>query len=83
LGVLIVLALAVLVAGLFIKLGGHKASGEATGFTPPPGARLVTTEVSGDRLILHLRVGSTDEVDIVDTQNGHLISRLVFAPARP
>jgi hypothetical protein len=84
LGVLIVLALGVLVARLFIKLGGHKAASDAAAsYVPPPDARLITMEVSNDRLILHLRSGVSDEIDIVDTQSGRLVARLKFPSARP
>jgi hypothetical protein len=84
LGVLIVMALGVLVAGFAFGVGGHAASHEmSASFAPPAGTKLVSMEVSGDRLILHLRSATSDEVDIVDTQNGHLISRLAFPPAGP
>jgi hypothetical protein len=84
LGVLIVLALGILVVGLFIKLGGHKPPGDAPdAYVAPPDAKLLSTEVSNDRLILHLRTGASDEIDIVDTQSGRLVARLKFPPAKP
>ena len=86
LGVLILLALGVLVVGFAVKLGGHRASGSAgdvISYTPPPGAKLVTMEISNDRLILHLRSAASEEVDIIDTDNGHLVARLKFAPSGP
>jgi hypothetical protein len=86
LGVLILLALGVLVVGFAVKLGGHRASG-TTGdtftYAPPPGAKLVSMEISNDRLIIHLKSATAEEVDIIDTDNGHLVARLKFAPAGP
>jgi hypothetical protein len=84
LGILILLALATLVVGFVFKLGSRSAHrGEATAFVPPPGASIVAMEVSGDRLVLHLHTASGDEVDIVDTESGKLVSRLKFAAPAP
>jgi hypothetical protein len=80
LGVLIVVALGALIFGFVLRAGSHKpAAIAADAFAPPAGSKLVSTEVSNDRLILHLRDGTTDEIDIVDTTNGHLVARLRFA----
>ncbi|HEY5049021.1 MAG TPA: hypothetical protein VII49_13480 [Rhizomicrobium sp.] len=82
LGVLIVIALGILVVGLAVKLGGRGASRDTTPvFAPPSGAKLLSMETSEDRLILHVRSVSSDEIDIVDTRNGRLVARLAFAPA--
>ncbi len=82
LSILIVLALGALVVGFVVKSGGHKPVAVATdSYTPPPGARFVSMEVSADRLILHLRSASSDEIDIVDTQSGRLVTRLKFPAA--
>jgi len=85
LGVLIVLALATLVVGFVFRLGSRSAGrGESAAvFSPPPGARIVSMEVSGDRLILHLRTSTSEEIDIVDTESGRLVARLKLAPAVP
>ena len=83
LGVLIVLALGVLVAGLSLRLGGHgpsRVDGSTAQFTLPAGARVVSSDVSGDRLVLRLKGSFGDEVDIVDTQTGHLVAKLRSAP---
>jgi hypothetical protein len=84
LGVLLVIALGILVTGLTLKWGSHKSAGPASAaFAPLPGAKLVSMEVSNDRLILHLRNGASEEIDIVDTQSGRLVARLNFdAPGR-
>jgi len=79
LGVLIVIALGVLVAGLSMRLGGHgtKSGAETPAqFTLAPGARVVSADVSGDRLVLRLKGGFGDEIDIIDMQNGRLIARM-------
>ena len=81
LGVLIALALGTLVVGFVFKLGSRSVvKGETAVFEPPPGARIEAMAVSGDRLVLHLRTRQSEEVDIIDTESGHLISRLKFPP---
>lgn len=81
LGVLIFLALAALIAGFVMKMRGHgPAQLASTAYVPPRGARLVSVEASGDRLVLRLHTQFGDEVDIVDTQDGHLVARLPFSP---
>jgi hypothetical protein len=79
LGMLIVIALGVLVVGLSMRLGGHGTkSGTAVPaqFTLAAGARVVSTDVSGDRLVLRLKGSFGDEIDIIDTQNGRLVAKL-------
>lgn len=83
LGVLIVIALGVLVVGLSMHLGGRGASrGEPspTQFTLAPGARVVSADVSGDRLVLRLKGSFGDEIDIIDLETGGLVARLRSAP---
>jgi hypothetical protein len=78
LGALIVIALGVLVAGLVSRFGGHGpargASAEA--FALPRDARVVGMESQPNRLILHVLSPAGEEVDIIDTGDGHLIARL-------
>jgi len=79
LGVLIVIALGVLVVGLLTRLGGHGASRSDSSpaqFTLAPGARVVSTDVSDDRLVLRLKGNFGDEVDIIDLETGRLVARL-------
>lgn len=83
LGVLIVLALGVLVVGLSMRLGGHGPShvdASTAQFTLAAGARVVSSDVSGDRLVLRLKGSFGDEVDIIDTQTGRLVAKLRSAP---
>ncbi len=84
LGVLIVVGLAALVAGFAMRLGGRApAHAQASVFTPPAGARVLAVQTGGDRLVLHLRTRSGEEVDIVDTENGRLVAHFEFPSARP
>lgn len=79
LGVLIVIALGVLVVGLSTRLGGRGASGgdtSPTQFTLVAGARLISADVSGDRLVLRLKGSFGDEIDIIDLETGRLVAKV-------
>jgi hypothetical protein len=83
LGVLIVIALGVLVVGLTMRLGGHhthQADSTPAQFTLAAGARVISTDVSGDRLVLRLKGSFGDEIDIIDMQTGRLVAKLRSAP---
>lgn len=84
LGVLIVIALGMMVVGLSMRFGGRGSSHDDAApaqFTLAPGARVVSTDVSGDRLMLHLKGSFGDEIDIIDTETGRLVAR--FRSAAP
>ena len=84
LGALIVIALGVLVVGLSMRLGGHgRARTEVAPvqFTLAPGARVVSADVSDDRLVLRVKGSFGDEIDIIDTQTGRLVAKLRSPPA--
>ena len=74
LGVLIVIALAVLVVGLSTRLG-HYSQNATREFALPAGTQILSTDVSGDRLVMRLRVTGSDEIDIIDLQSGRLVAR--------
>ena len=92
LSALIILALIGLVAGMAMKMTGHSvhlfggsdapqpaapATGsDSTAFALPPGAKLMSSETQPGRLILHVHAAAGDEIDIVSTDDGHLISRI-------
>jgi len=78
LGALIVIGLGVLVVGLATKLGGHRAAtGEtAARYVLPPGATITGMESQPNRLILRLRTPTAEEIDIIDTEDGHLVARI-------
>ena len=77
LGVLIVIAFGALVVGFVMRLGGsaHETPSVAP-FTLAPGMRIESMEVSGDRLVLRLSGSAGEEIDIIDTETGRLVSRL-------
>jgi hypothetical protein len=80
LGVLIVLGLGALITGLVLKFNGRGGRGDNNMFALPPGATIVSNEVSGSRLILRVKSDAGEEIDIVDTQDGRLVSRIKAAP---
>lgn len=83
LGVLIVIALGVMVVGLSMRLGGHGSSRSDSSpvqFTLAAGTRVVSEDVSGDRLVLHLKGNFGDEIDIIDIGTGRLVAKLRSAP---
>lgn len=94
LSALIILAVMALVVGGVMQMTGHStkifgsskaavsAPVGAEVFVLPPGAKVVKTESQPGRLILHVHSAAGDEIDIVDTSDGHLISRIGPTPAR-
>lgn len=87
LSALIILALIGLVVGVAMKLSGHlpRSSGGDSGqtFFLPRDAKILTTDVQPGRLVLHVRSPQGDEVDIIDTETGRLVSRVVPTPPSP
>jgi len=79
LGVLIVIAFVLLVVGLATKFNGHTTptgTQAGTRFVLPTGAKLVDMQTQPGRVILRVRSTAGEEVDIIDTQDGHLISQV-------
>ena len=87
LSALIILALIGLVVGVAMKLSGHlprqSANDSGQTFMLPPGAKIVATDVVPGRLVLHVRSLQGDEIDIIDTESGRLVSRIGPAPSSP
>ncbi|HEY1613721.1 MAG TPA: hypothetical protein VGF97_08530 [Rhizomicrobium sp.] len=86
LGALIVIALGTLVVGLVTRFSGHKPPSEAATpaeFTLVPGAKIVSSDISTDRLVLHIRGPSVDEIDIIDTQDGRLVAKIHASKTPP
>jgi len=85
LGALIVIALILLVVGMMRKFSDHPAPPQAAGiaapgaFVLPAGAKVIEMQSESGRLILHVRAGDSDEIDIIDTEDGHLISQIKAA----
>ncbi|HJW41010.1 MAG TPA: DUF6476 family protein [Rhizomicrobium sp.] len=81
---LIILALIGLAAGMMMKLSGRGMSAPSTGsqaFVLPVGARIVSTQTQPGRIILQVHSEHGDEIDILSTDDGHLVAR-VAPPAR-
>ena len=80
LSVLIVIALIALVLGFTAHGGGKSATTEGNGelarVTLPSGSHIVSMDVEQGRLILRTRAYAGEEVDIIDTQDGHLVGRV-------
>lgn len=84
LGVLIFLAFSILVAGFVIRLSGgsRSAAPEAAQiYQLPAGAKIEEMTVAGDHVVLRVKTDKGEEVDIVDTDTGRMIGR-VIAPSR-
>lgn len=79
LGVLIAIALAALVLGFALRSNPRSASaaGVVQSVFLSPGAHIVSMDVVPGRIVLRLRVRSGDEIDIIDTQSGHLVGRVM------
>lgn len=90
LSALIILALIGLVVGVVLKLMGRSThvlgrGGAEPGaaFVLPAGSAIMSSETQPGRLILHVRSGEGDEIDIVSIDDGHLIARIRPAPPSP
>ena len=78
LGVLIVIGLALLAAGLLKGAGQHPAAPPAktVSMTLAPGFTILSSDTQPGRLVLHIRSDSKDEIDIIDLNDGHIISQI-------
>lgn len=89
LGILIVLGLGALIAGIFLK-GNHQDAGavptaaatqpekprKPVSMTLVDGYQILSIETQPGRLILHVRSSAKDEIDIIDLDDGRLISQI-------
>jgi hypothetical protein len=75
-----VIGLGALVVGLATRFSGraHETPSVAQ-FTLAPGMRIVSLEVSGDRLVLQLKSPVGDEIDVIDTETGRLVAKIKSA----
>jgi hypothetical protein len=77
LSALIILAVIALVVGGITHLGRKSpARGAAAAFQLPPGARIVEMQSQPGRLILRVRDAEGEEIDLLDTQDGHLVGQV-------
>ncbi|MDE2181567.1 MAG: hypothetical protein KGJ78_00960 [Alphaproteobacteria bacterium] len=84
LAVLIVVAIGLLVVG-FAKGWGHAAApAEGAPAAPAkplsmslaPGFHILSNDTQPGRLILHVRSGTQDEIDIIDLNDGHVVAQI-------
>ena len=86
LSILIVLAMIALLVGGITKLGRKAPYGGATAtFQLPAGARIIDIQSQPGRLILRVRDSAGEEIDLLDTQDGHLVGQVKasFSNAKP
>ncbi len=77
LSALIILAVIALVVGGLTHLGGKSpAHGATAAFELPHGARIVEMQSQPGRLILRVRDAAGEEIDMIDTQDGHLVGQV-------
>lgn len=77
LSILIILAVIALVVGGITHLGKKTAPVGATStFQLPPGARIIDMQSQPGRLILRVRDATGEEIDLLDTQDGHLVGQV-------
>ena len=77
---LIVIALAFVALGMAAKFqrlgGGTSATTASSAYVLPKGAQIVEMRSEPKRLILRLKRTQGEEIDIIDTQDGHLVARI-------
>lgn len=83
-GVLIVIGIVALVAGIVVKAGHGKKA--AAGFGDlnvpvPAGARIAGSRLDGDRLVIDVTSPEGGEVVIVDVRKARVLGRVKLAPA--
>lgn len=77
LSALIILAVIALVVGGITRLGKKTPYAGATStFQLPPGARIIDMQSQPGRLILRVRDAAGEEIDVLDTQDGHLVGQV-------
>lgn len=80
LAVLIVIVLGVGGYGLWAGWGKHEAAPAApkkpVSMTLAPGFRILSSDTQPGRLILHVRSDTIDEIDIIDLNDGRIVSQI-------
>lgn len=86
LGVLILVGVAVLFIGLAQGWGKPSAqtadAKKPVSMTLAPGYRILSSDTQPGRLILHVRSETVDEIDIIDLNDGRIISQIHAAAPR-
>lgn len=76
---MIILAVIALIVGGIAKLSGKPKSGTlgtTSTFQLAPGSRILAMESQPGRLILRIRTATGEEIDILDTADGHLVGQV-------
>jgi len=80
LSVLIILAVVALIVGGISKSmnrgGARPAAGTPSVFTLAEGAHIIAMDSQPGRLILRIRTATGEEIDILDTTDGHLVGQV-------
>lgn len=77
LSVLIILAVIGLIVGGITRLSkASRQTGPVSIFQLQRGSRIIEMHSEPGRLILRIRNGSSEEIDLFDTQDGHLIGQI-------
>lgn len=84
LGILLLAGVGVLIAGLALGWGKkgappvHKSAQAAKPLimSLAPGYRILSNDTQPGRLILHVRSGETDEIDIIDLEDGRVVAQI-------
>ena len=77
LSALIILAVIALVVGGIAGLGKKTPYRGATAtFQLPPGARIIDMQSQPGRLILRVRDAEGEEIDLLNTEDGHLVGQV-------
>lgn len=85
LSALIILAVIALIAGGIARLSGRTPAKRAptpSTFTLAPGAHVIAMESQPGRLILRIRTATGEEIDILDTQDGHLVGQVKMTSSK-
>jgi hypothetical protein len=82
-GVLIVVGVGVLIVGLTKGWGGSPSASvtasvpkKPVSMTLAPGFTILSSDTQPGRLILHVRSTTQDEIDVIDLNDGHIISQI-------
>jgi hypothetical protein len=81
LGVMIVLMMGALIAGLFLNAGrGGAGAPYAAHVSLRSGERILTTQLDGDRILVHVTGGAAgDDLVVLDARSGREIGRVAIS----
>jgi hypothetical protein len=79
LGVLLLIGFVLLAVGFAMRVSGHGAGGASNApvlFKLAPGAKIISSQLADNRLILRVKSAAGEEIDIIDTQTGRLVGQV-------